>query len=56
MRYFFLIALIIASYLLVYMEGLRAGAETYKRSNQFQMTLEAAYRFGCMECKGRQNL
>jgi hypothetical protein len=52
MRIILLIALIISSYLLVYMEGLKAGADTYKRSNQFQMTLDAAYRFGYMDCKG----
>lgn len=54
MRYFFLVALIIASYLLVYMEGLRAGADAYKRSDQFQMTLESAYTYGCLDCKGRK--
>lgn len=35
----------------VYSKGMEDGVARYKRSKQFQLTLDSMYRFGLVDCK-----
>lgn len=34
----------------VYQKGVKDGVARYKRSKQFEMTLQSMYRFGSLDC------